>query len=143
MPPKIPRATIAPPTAIPMMAPRGRPDADSEVFAGGGTVIESALTEIVASLKVAASFVFRSDKTLAANVVAEALRVAPIDVAEATLSVVIFVVTSRFALARRLAVKMTFLVSVLYTRETLTVDFESSFAALAIEASRLAIPEAF
>jgi hypothetical protein len=134
---------MAPPTAIPMMAPRGRPDVDSEEFAGGGTVIESVLTEIVASLKVAASFVFRSDKTLAANVVAEALRVAPIDVAEATLSVVIFVVTSRLAFARRLAVKMTFLVSILYTRETFTVDFESSFAALAIEASRLAIPEAF
>ena len=38
---------------------------------------------------------------------------------------------------------MTFLESRLNTRATLTVDFESSLAAFAIDASKLAIPEAF
>ena len=102
MPPKMPMATNAPPTAIPMMAPRGRPgEDDSEV---GGTLIESSSIKSVASLKVEASLALRSVRTLAAKVPAEALRVAPIAEAEDTLSVVIFVVTSKFALASRLAV---------------------------------------
>jgi len=130
------------PTAMPMMAPIERPADESAAFSAAGTAMESAETEIEADWKVAASFVLRSERTLAPKEVAEAFRVPPSAAAEETLSVVILVVTSRFALASRRAVKMTDLVSRLYTLATLTVDFESSLAALAIEASRLAIPAA-
>ena len=91
------------PTAIPIMAPIERPEEESAGLSAG-TAMESALTEIVADWKVAASLVLRSVRTLAPNDEAEAFREAPREEAEATLSVVILVVTSRFALASRLAV---------------------------------------
>jgi hypothetical protein len=78
-------------------------DSDDDDFEGGA-IIKFALIEITASLNVDASLDFKSERTLDPKASVEDLRKAPRAEALPTLSVVIFVVTSRFALASRLAV---------------------------------------